>query len=122
MDFKFKDDKHKEGFNTFIKLANINQADVERICLFYLLSLFNETRNNINGLYDFKGNGIMIAGLNEGWQTGSTRRVTKLAFNLYNNFRGEDVENENYSPLELFSVPDEYRKYMLYAVDIRFKF
>ncbi|WP_410506340.1 DUF6075 family protein [Haloimpatiens sp. FM7315] len=71
-------------------------------------------------MYDFEENCIRLDGLNQGWQAGGTTKATKLAFNLYNNWRGEDREHEDYSPLELFSVATEYRNYFLVAVQLRF--
>lgn len=115
---KFKDTQHEEAFNSFIERAKVRPGDVERISLFYLLSIFAETRNNINTLYDFKENWIKPEGLNQGWQTGGTTKVTKLAYNLYNGFNGE--EYGRFDPLSIFSVSEEYREYMLYAVRLRF--
>ena len=120
MELKFKDEAHEKGFNEFMDKAKVRPTDTERKALFYLLSLFNETRSHIKDLYNFQDNCIEFEGLNKGWQTGGTTKVTKLAFNLYNGHRGEDRETEDYSPLELFSISEEYRNYLLYAVQIRF--
>jgi len=117
---KFRDKKHEEGFNNFMERANVKDYDKERTSLFYILALFQETRMSIDNLYNFKENCIELEGLNKGWQTGGTVKATKLAFNLFNNFRGEDKEKENYSPLEIFSIETDYRNYMLMAVQIRF--
>lgn len=117
---KFRDVQHEEGFNNFIKKAEVQDWDKERISLFYTLAIFEETRRHINDLYDFKENCMKSEGLKKEWQTGGTTKATKLAFNLFNNFYGRDSECENYSPLELFSLPTDYRNYMLMAVQIRF--
>lgn len=117
---KFKNEEHEKGFNDFMEKANVEDWDKERTALFYIFALFSETREHINDLYDFHENCININGLNKGWQTGGTTKATKLAFNLFNNWHGEDTEHENYSPLEIFSVSTEYRNYMLLAVQIRF--
>ena len=85
-----------------------------------MLPLFEETRRHINDLYDFEENCMKFEGLKKGWQTGGTTKATKLAFNLFNNYRGEDREKEDYSPLELFSLDTDYRNYMLMAVQIRY--
>ncbi|MCB2362255.1 DUF6075 family protein [Clostridium estertheticum] len=117
---KFRDVEHEKGFNNFMKKAEVENWDKERTSLFYTLAIFEETRKNINDLYDFKENCIKFKGLTKEWQTGGTAKATKLAFNLFNNFRGEDRESENYSPLEIFSLDTDYRNYMLMAVQIRF--
>lgn len=114
----FKDEKHKEYYEKFISKAGISKFDKERKSLFYLLSLLDETRNNIKDLYDFENNWIEHEGLNKGWQTSGSIKVSKLAFNLYNGWSGED--GDNYSPLELFSVSDENREYLLEAIRVRF--
>lgn len=119
-EIRFKDAEHEEGYNKFIEKAEVQELDKERLSLFYVLSLFNETRKHIEDLYDFQGKCIKLDGLNKGWQTGGTTKATKLAFNLYNNWRGYDGEGEDYSPLEIFSVSTEYRNYMLLAVQLRF--
>lgn len=115
---KFRNIEHEEGFNNFMKKAEVEDWDKERTSLFYTLAIFEETRKNINDLYDFKENCIKFKGVTKGWQTGGTTKATKLAFNLFNNFRGE--ESEDYSPLEIFSLDTDYRNYMLMAVQIRF--
>lgn len=117
---KFKDAEHEEGYNKLIAKAEVQEWDKERLSLFYVLSLFDETRKYIEDLYDFQGKCIKLDGLTKGWQTGGTTKATKLAFNLYNNWRGYDGEGEDYSPLEIFSVSTEYRNYMLLAVQLRF--
>jgi hypothetical protein len=119
MDLKFKDLDHAKAYEEFITRARVSKTDMERHSLFYVLALFGETRNHINDVYNFDDNCIEFEGLNKGWQTGGTTKATKLAFNLYNNFRGVEP-GEDYSPLELFSVSEEYRNYLLYAVQIRF--
>ncbi|MBU3076206.1 hypothetical protein KPL43_23065 [Clostridium estertheticum] len=103
-----------------MKKAEVENLDKERTPLFYTLAIFEETRKNINDLYDFKENCIKFKGLTKEWQTGGTAKATKLAFNLFNNFRGEYRESENYSPLEIFSLDTDYRNYMLMAVQLRF--
>lgn len=114
----FKNEEHKKYYEIFKSKACLSDFDRERKSLFYLLSILSETRNNINDLYDFKNNWIKHEGLNKCWQTGGTIKITKLAFNLYNGWHGED--GEDYSPLELFSVSEDNREYLLEAIRIRF--
>lgn len=117
-ELRFKDSEHKEGYYDLISRAKVQDWDKERLSLFYILALFQETRTHINDLYNFKENCIRLEGLDNGWQTGGTRKATKLAFNLFNNWHGE--EGDNYGPLEIFSLSTEYRNYMLLAVQLRF--
>lgn len=115
---KFKDKQHELAYKEFKLRAGVREYDKERQSLFYLLSLLDETRRNITDLYNFEENWIEIEGLSQGWQTGGTTKITKLAFNLYNGWRGED--GENCSPLHLFSVSEDNREYLLEAIRVRF--
>ena len=114
----FKNEEHKSSYEEFKLRACVREGDKERQSLFYLLALLEDTRNNINDLYNFKENLIKFEGLSKCWQTGGSTRITKLAFNLYNGWHGEN--GEDYSPLHLFNVDDDNRGYLLEAIRIRF--
>jgi hypothetical protein len=103
----FKDAEHQTFFEENVVKTN-SIKDPYRQALFYTLGLVDETRKYINHLYDFKERGPRYDGLNEPWQTGTSKRVTRLAFNLYNNFHGddEDVPGERsglYTPEDIFA-------------------
>lgn len=115
---KFKNENHQLYYEKFMSKAKVKTSDKERQSLFYLLSLLSDTRNNINDLYDFENNWINPEGLCRGWQTGGSIRTTKLAFNLYNGWDGN--EDEDYSPLNLFNASGDNLEYLLEAVRIRF--
>lgn len=118
---RFKDGLHQDFFEKMVARTH-SQKDSYRKALFYVLGLTAETRNNINTLYDFKEKGILFDGLNgpkSAWQTGTSIRITQLAFNLYNGYCGEtDAEAANFTPENLFC--DCLLPYMLEAVKIRY--
>lgn len=116
----FKDINHEQAYYEFIKKARVNEWDKERKALFYLFALNRETREHINQIYNFEENVTEFEGLNQAWQTGTSTKVTKLAFNLYNGWRGEDRAEEDYSPAALFNVSSDNLLYLLEAVKIRF--
>lgn len=121
---KFRDELHQKSYAEFIHKANITDEDVERKSLFYLLSMFEETKKYIKTLYDFKKNSIVPEGINAAWQTSGTRACTKLAFNLYNSFTGfEDDEEIHYSVINIFAYAgsDTNRKIFIEAIRIRFE-
>jgi hypothetical protein len=103
----FKDEKHKEFFVKNVEKTG-SQKDPYRKALFYTLGLTNETRSNIDRLYNYKDRCIEFDGLKDSWQTGTSMRVTRLAFNLFNGFNGDigegdPLDNPNkYTPYELF--------------------
>lgn len=110
---KFVDKEHRDFFLRMVYKTN-SAKDPYREALFYTLGLTGETRRNINSLYDFKENGINPDGMNGGWQTSTSWKVTKLAFNLYNGYSGEGNEPSDYTPFELFSCG--LMEYMFEAV------
>ena len=116
---KFKDDEHKCFFETQVTKTN-TWNDPYRKALFYTLGLTEQTRDHINALYDFKNRCINLDGLQKPWQTGTSMRVTRLAFNLYNGFAGgEGLDSpEGYTPYNLFDT--SLMPYMFEAVILRY--
>lgn len=119
---EFKDNDHSDYYEEFIKRDKTNPRDPERKALFYLLALNDNCRSNINRLYDFKNHQIKFEGLSSSFQTSGSLAITKLAFNLYNNFNGEtgDYTYKYMTPLDIFSSVD--RDDMIYlweAINIR---
>lgn len=117
----FKDKEHEDFYNFNIEKTN-SYKDPYRQSLFYLFGLTKETRQNIDSLYNFKERCIEFEGLTEPWQTGTTTRVTRLAFNLFNGFSGNTGEEGNnddccsYTPYNLFD--NSLMIYMLEAVKL----
>lgn len=121
MGYRFKDDEHKTFFEKQVEKTN-STNDPYRKALFYTLGLTEETRRNIKSLYDYEENCIDFEGLNKGWQTGTTIKVCRLAFNLFNGLYGQQDEAENhmnYTPYGLFDCG--LMDYMLEAVRIRYE-
>lgn len=77
----FYDAKHKEFF---LKNTAGVKCDAYSLPVIYLLALTEETRRNFNRIYDIKKNEINPDQLNQPWQTGNTKKITRLAFNLFN--------------------------------------
>lgn len=114
----FKDKAHQEFYVQNVEKTN-SFKDPYRQALFYALGLTNETRNNIDRLYNFKERCIEFDGLHDGWQTGTSIRVTRLAFNLYNGFSGDGETSSDcnmYTPYNLFDCC--LMVYMLEAVKL----
>lgn len=72
--------------------------------LFYLLGLSADTRRQFHTLFDMKSRMILHEGLNAGWQTGSSIKICRLAFNLWNGYCYEADENND----EEQQVSDRY--------------
>lgn len=120
----FKDKLHEEFYKTNIVRTN-SSGDPYRKALFYTLGLTAETRNNISTIYNFKEKCIETDGLNSGWQTGTTKRVTRLAFNLYNGMVYDcDVDFEINEVSQYYAVDEIFccslAPYFFEAVKLRY--
>ena len=125
---KFRDEDHERNYNFILDM--MPYSDIERKALAYLFALDTVCFDHIRELYDFSDNRILLSGLDKGWQTGTSGRTTRLAFNLYNShcsdgetYIGSDGTDDSlpsacYSPAYLFCC--EYAKYYVEALKIRF--
>lgn len=115
----FKDNLHSAAYEDFIKKADC-KGDPYRQSLFYLLALNEDTRKNIELLYNFESKGIIIEGLNEPFQTNTSIRITRLAYNLFNNYYDEQ-DPARYTPEDIFYVFKQDLIYTMEAIKIRFE-
>ncbi len=126
----FKDDRHKKAFYQILDKMQFNHSDPERTALAYLLSLNEDCRSHISDLYDFEERIILVEGLDKAWQTHTSLKTTRLAFNLYNGYcydnetykgsdgQERDLPSEYYSPVNLFAC--SYAPYYWQAIKIRY--
>lgn len=119
---KFINEIHRRFYEDCINRTN-SHSDPYRKALFYTLGLTDETRRYINSLYDFEERGVSFEGLFQPWQTGTSLKVTRMAFNLYNGFAGDTGENktdepEQYTPDNLFCTG--LAVYFFEAVKLRY--
>lgn len=100
---KFKNIEHHQFYEGMIRMTH-SQGTPYRQALFYLLGSTDQTRMHIRDLYDFDQGSIRLEGLHKSWQTDSTVKLTRLAFNLFNGYTGDEVQDtaRNYSPLFMF--------------------
>ena len=125
---KFRDEQHEKNYNFILDM--MSYSDIERKALAYLFALDTVCFEHIRDLYDFSDNCILLSGLDKGWQTGTSGRTTRLAFNLYNGYCSDgetyigsdgtpdSLPSAYYSPAYLFCC--EYAKYYVEALKIRF--
>lgn len=72
---RFINTKHQRFYE------QMNPMDSYQRALFYLIGLCPDTRQNIHELYG--KDGISPEAINAALQTGTSSRLTRLAFNLY---------------------------------------
>lgn len=115
----FKDDQHKARYNELLTAYNAHKDPYTK-ALAYLITLANETYNHRSGLYNAEERHIIPDGISEDWQTGTTTKLTLLAFNLY-------TSSLNFCPDELTAdcTPDnifcsDLAPYFWQAIKIRY--
>lgn len=122
----FENKKHQEFYNKMINmLSKYQKVNVYEKCLVYTLGLCETTRKHFKEIYSIK-DGIYIDSLQARWQTGTSVKVTRMAFNLYNDsiiYESEDdidkkVISTKYCPSELFSC--SYAPYFFEAIKLKY--
>lgn len=112
---RFAGRAHKAFFSEM--LAKTRNNDAYHQAFFYAMGICPETRRNIHSLFDFNEDGIKPEGLAAPWQTGGTRRLCRLAFNLWNGWTEEGKENRS-TPYELFDCG--FAPYLFEAIWLRY--
>lgn len=115
---QFRDDDHKAAYNDLMKRMAAEDWDTNRAAFAYLVVLDPVCRDHIRDLYDFEDGCIHSDALAAAWQTGTSMKTTRLAFNLFTDNALWTEEPEHLSPVELFSC--DYAPYYWQAIRIRF--
>ena len=100
---QFSGSEHERRYNEIIR--RMQNDDCYHKSLAYLLAVNDDTYRCINRVYDFDEGVIIPECLHDGWQTGHSLAVTRMAFNLWNGMCSDDDENNNasaYTPYNLF--------------------
>ncbi len=118
-DIRFFDKAHWTAFTDCI--ARMKHSDVYHTSLAYLLTVDTVTRDHIDDCFDFDNDGIKLDALNKPWQTGTSKKTTRLAFNLWNGCCSDGAFTSSaklYTVDEIFS--STLAEYYWQAVKLRF--
>lgn len=123
---KFIDSKYREFFNDKYKeLQRLGKTDIYYKSIVYILGICETTRDNFDKIFDLKNGEININSINGAYQTSTSEKVTRMAFNLWNrcNYDSEeDIEDERvslkYNPSEIFNC--SYAPYFYEGIKIRY--
>ncbi len=113
-EIKFTSKEHEYFYKTMIQKSG-NRDSYHRV-FFYCVGISDTARRNINRIFDFEQDRIKPDGLREGWQTGGTVRITRLAFNLWNGYMAQGEERMS-TPYEMFDC--SYSPYFYEAIKYR---
>lgn len=120
MEVLFYSEQHQNFYNRHVD----GGTDPYYRALVYLLGMTAETRSNFSRCFDAEARMIRPAALAEGWQTGGTVRIVRMAFNLWNGWCYESEEDaqegrtsDTFTPDNLFCC--EFAPYFYEAVKLR---
>lgn len=121
----------KEHFEFYTETMKKVRNDAYHQALVYTLGISDSTRCNFYYIYDIKTRRINTEQLHEPWQTSSSLRVTRLAFNLFtdgeptayeyddkNNKIADIKECSRYSVSDIFCC--SYAPFYVQAIKIRY--
>jgi hypothetical protein len=120
--------EHEEAYYEIC--SRMRTLDDYHKSLAYLLALDTVCRDHTADIFDFNGDGINPDCIHSGWQTSTSRRTTRLAFNLWNgrttdgetyidkNGYEEDLPSHYYAPDEIFAC--SYAPYYWQAIKLRY--
>lgn len=114
MNIKFKDAEHRSFFEASMKKSK--RQDTYHRSALYTLGLTEDTRRNIDEVFNFAEDCIEPDGLFAGWQTSGTMQVCRMAFNLWNGYVDDCPESS--TPSNLFC--SEFAPYFIEAIKLRY--
>lgn len=103
---KFVSNEHRHFYETHTSASD----EPEKRALIYVLGIDETCRNHLNRLYKADLNCIRPEGLREDWQTGASRRITRLAFNLFTWTTVDGDDPAAYAPYQIFFGLDDLHK------------
>ena len=122
MKMQFRDTKHEEIFNELCE--KMRYSDTYHQSLAYLIALDSVCREHISEIFNVDEDGIEPSCINRAWQTSTSRRTTRLAFNLWNGTTaditsdGEEYNSNLYAVDEIFCC--EYAPYYWQSIKLRY--
>lgn len=115
---KFYNKEHKERYEDV--LSRMTSTDNYHTSVAYLMSLDDNCYKHINDLFDFEDDSIKADGLNKAWNTSTTLKVIRLAFNLWNGYCYDDNDevDSNFCVDNIFNC--SYAEYFYQAIKLRY--
>ena len=123
---RFISEAHEQFY--YEKLKEVRYQDVYHKALCYCIGMNEDTRRNVDRIYNFKTGCVKPECLHEGWQTSGSMKVVRMAFNLYCNgtpsvddyTKTEEQVNEcrQYTVEDLFCCA--YAPFFWQAIQIRY--
>lgn len=117
----YASDKHRTRYEELLRAYSINgTTDIYRTVLAYLIALTDETYKHRAELYNEEERSIIPEGLKADFQTGTTTKLTLLAFNLFTSSTAfcDDDMRAYCTPDYIFE--SSFSPYFIQALKIRY--
>lgn len=111
MSIRFSSEEHLKFYETCMAKSRVKDAYHQ--ALFYTMGISPDARRGVSLWFDFAEDQIKPEVLEQGWQTGGSARLTRLAFNLWNGF-----DDSHSTPYDLFDCG--YAEFMLEGIKLRY--
>ena len=123
---EFVDDEHEKFWEEKnLIMQKYGKTDVYYKSIVYTLGICETTRSNFDKIFSIENGEINIDSINSAFQTGTSEKVTRMAFSLWNrcNYDSEKDRqkgkvSEYYNPSEIFCC--SYAPYFVEALKIRY--
>lgn len=113
--------QHENDYYSLLKrMGAADNKDVYRQALAYLLTLDTVCSKHIEQIYDFEDCCIDPSALEQGWQTGTSQRTTRLAFNLFTGHTDWCPDGEAGLCSAAYIFCSEYAPYYWEAIKLRY--
>ena len=112
---RFESKEHENFFYSMLKRTGTRTAIIRRFSTAWGFPTLPE--ETWSGFLTFKKGHIRPEGLHEGWQTGGSIRLTRLAFNLWNGYAEKGDERMS-TPYEIFDCG--YAPYFFEAIRLKY--
>lgn len=119
---QFKNKTHSERYQELME--KMLHDNVYYRAVAYLIALNDDCYRNKSSIFNIEKGRIIPEGVNEGWQTSSSLRVTRLIYNLWNGYCYDESDDEDplvssdYTVSEIFYDSDAI--YYFEAVKLRY--
>ena len=123
---EFIDDEHEKFWEEKnLVMQKYGKTDVYYKSIVYTLGICETTRSNFDKIFSIENGEINIDSINSAFQTGTSEKVTRMAFSLWNrcNYDSEKDRqkgkiSEYYNPSEIFCC--SYAPYFVEALKLRY--
>lgn len=121
----------EEHYSFYIEKVEKLNPDAYLRALIYAVGICPDTRRRWQSFYDEADRSIKPEVINEGWQTGTTYKITRLAYQLFTDgtptavtYDEKDNQTEDFKECSRYSVSDifccEYAPFFVEAIKLRY--